>query len=233
MATLLILGSKPDPALPPPGAFDALACANASGRSAALHGLPDPDFTVLSTILSSGRKAANDLALEALAGLRTGTVWLYPRPVAGASAWTRARRHAKLWRTKPLYLRWRLHRLGYRWQDCRVPAHSWYDRLIRDLCDRDPAVMAQLDRKQASTGIMALALGLADARFDRYILSGFSFEITHAYADNPTIGLWGTTRSKHAETDIAVLHHLARKFGTIRTTEAAVAERAGVPPLTG
>lgn len=233
MATLLILGSKPDPVLPPPGAFDALACANASGRSAAMHGLPDPDFTVLSAILTSGRKAANDLALEALAGLRTGTVWLYPRPVAGASAWARARRHIKLWRTKPLFMRWRLRRLGYRWEECRAPAYGWYDQLIRDLCDRDPMVMARLDHKQASTGIMALVLGLADARFDRYILSGFSFEITHAYADNPTIGLWGTARSKHAETDIAVLSHLARKFGTVSTTEAAVAERADVPCLAG
>ena len=32
---ILVLGAKPDPALPPPGSYDAVACANASGRSAA------------------------------------------------------------------------------------------------------------------------------------------------------------------------------------------------------
>ncbi|MEZ5860807.1 MAG: hypothetical protein R3D28_17830 [Geminicoccaceae bacterium] len=73
MSTLLILGSKPEPALPPPGLIDAVACANASGRSAVQHGLPDPVLTVMSAVLTSGHKAANDLALEALRGLRTGS----------------------------------------------------------------------------------------------------------------------------------------------------------------
>ena len=83
MATLLILGSKPDPVLPPSDAFDALACANASGRSAARHGLPTPLFTVISAILTSGKQAPNRLALEALAGLHTGTLYFYPRPARG------------------------------------------------------------------------------------------------------------------------------------------------------
>ena len=40
--TILVLGSKPEPALPPPGSYAALACANASGFSARAHGLPPP-----------------------------------------------------------------------------------------------------------------------------------------------------------------------------------------------
>ena len=40
MTTLLVLGSKPDPVLPPREAFDAVACANASGHSARRYGLP-------------------------------------------------------------------------------------------------------------------------------------------------------------------------------------------------
>src|ERR687892_512780 len=118
MATLLILGSKPEPALPPIGSFDALACANASGRSAA-------------------------------------------------------------------------------------------------------------------TGIMALAIGLANPRYHSVIVSGFSFEITHAYAHNPLIDRLGTTRSKHADTDVMVLRCLVNRHGNISTTEPIVNERAGVPPIRG
>ena len=35
--------------------------------------------------------------------------------------------------------------------------------------------------------MLALAIGLAWHDFERYVLSGFSFEITHAYADNPLV----------------------------------------------
>ena len=35
MTTLLILGSKPDPALPPRSAYQDVACANASGKEIA------------------------------------------------------------------------------------------------------------------------------------------------------------------------------------------------------
>jgi hypothetical protein len=52
MPTLLILGSKPDPALPPAASFDAVACANASGYSADRHGLPVPALTAISAVLT-------------------------------------------------------------------------------------------------------------------------------------------------------------------------------------
>ena len=52
MTTLLILGAKPDPVLPPASAWDDLACANASGFSAAQRGLPDPVFTVITAMLT-------------------------------------------------------------------------------------------------------------------------------------------------------------------------------------
>jgi hypothetical protein len=55
MTTLLILGSKADPALPPRAAWDELACANASGFSAARHGLPTPAYTVMTAVLTSGK----------------------------------------------------------------------------------------------------------------------------------------------------------------------------------
>lgn len=37
--------------------------------------------------------------------------------------------------------------------------------------------------------------------------------------------------SKHAQTDIAVLRCLSRRFGNVWTSEPIVAERAGIPLL--
>jgi hypothetical protein len=103
--------------------------------------------------------------------------------------------------------------------------------MLAELCDDDPDLIARLRAKQPSSGMLALAIGLAWHGFGRCILSGFSFEITHAYADNPLIEERGSTASRHAETDIALLRHLSRRFGTIYTTEPTVHQRAGIPLL--
>ena len=86
---LLVLGAKPDPILPPPGSFDAVACANASGRSAADLGLPTPVFTVLTALLTDGSEAGR-MRLASLAGLATGTVHFYPQRLKGRTALERA-----------------------------------------------------------------------------------------------------------------------------------------------
>lgn len=231
MTSLLILGSKPGPALPAPSSYDALACANASGRSAERHGLRMPTFTVMSAVLTSGKKAPNDLALQALRGLRTGTLYFYPRPGREGDGLARAVHHLKTWRMQPWYFKRTLGRLGYRFERFVDPGWDHYHRLVLELCDHDAEIAAQIVRKQPSTGLIALALGLAEPRYRRFIVSGFSFEITHAYAENPLIAERGTALSKHAETDIAILRHLARKFGTIYTTEPTVHAGAGVPYL--
>ena len=75
MSTLLVLGSKPDPALPPGDSYDAVACANASGYSAARHGLPVPAITAMSVILTSGIGSGKQ-SLKALHGLQTDTLYL-------------------------------------------------------------------------------------------------------------------------------------------------------------
>jgi hypothetical protein len=231
MSTLLILGSKPNPALPPKGAIDAVACANASGRSALAHGLPEPVFTVMSTVLTSGHKPANDLALEALRGLGTATLYLYPRPESEGHLLKRLVREIKRYNVKPWYFKRRLRQLGYRFAE----AHAWHrDRfhdLVSGLCGDDPEVAALIVRKQPSTGVMATAIGLADPRFDRVIMAGFSFEITHAYAHNPLINKLGSTRSKHTDTDIGILRQLAARHPHLVTTERTVHERAGLPLL--
>jgi hypothetical protein len=231
MATLLVLGSKPNPVLPPRDGFAALACANASGRSAASHGLPMPLFTVISAIVTSGKQAPNRLALEALAGLATRTLYFYPRPVRGHGALSRAVHRLRSFRTQAFYFKRRLHTVGYRFDLFANPGLERYQAMLAELCDHDPELVAQIRAKQPSSGMLALAIGLAWHEFERYVLSGFSFEISHAYADNPLIAARGSAHSKHAETDIALLRHLSKRFGTIYTTEPTVNQRAGVPLL--
>jgi hypothetical protein len=231
MTTLLVLGSKPEPVLPPARAFDALACANASGRSAARLGLPDPTFTVISAILTSGRQAPNRLALEALAGLRTGTLYFYPRPARGRSPLRRALHRLRSLKTSRWYFRSRVRSLPYAFERFEDPGLPSYQGMLAALCAGDPGLIAQVRAKQPSSGMLALAIGLAWHGFERCILSGFSFEITHAYADNPLIRERGSTASKHADTDVALLRHLCKRFGTIYTTEPVVSERAGMPLL--
>ncbi len=231
MATLLVLGSKPDPVLPARSQYDDLACANASGASAARHGLMQPAFTVMSAILTSGNKAPNRLALAALAGLGTERLYLYPRPAKGEGSLQQALGAVKHIKTSPAYFRRKMKSLPYRFEQFINPGLDYYHALVRRLCDDDETVCELMARKQPSTGMIALALGLEDGQYDRCILSGFSFEITHAYADNPLIDDRGTARSKHADTDIAFLNCLARKSDRVVTTEAIVSQCSGVPLL--
>jgi len=228
MSTLLILGSKPEPALPPSSMIDAVACANASGRSALRYGLPEPEFTVMSTVLTSGHKPANDLALEALRGLGTRTLYLYPRPESEGHLLKRLVREVKRYNVKPWYFKRRLKELDYRFETVETWHRERYHELVIGLCGGDPEVAALIANKQPSTGVMAVAIGLADPRFDRLIMSGFSFEITHAYAHNPLIDKLGSTRSKHTETDIGILSRLAARYPNLVTTEPTVHERAGL-----
>jgi hypothetical protein len=231
VTTLLVLGSKPDPILPGQGAFDAVACANASGRSAARQRLPAPLFTVISAILTSGKQAPNRLALEALAGLRTGTLYFYPRPVRGKGPLARAWSRLRSFRTSAGYFKRTLRSLPYGFDRFENPGLERYHAMLAALCDDDPALVAQIRVKQPSSGMLALAIGIAWHDFERYVLSGFSFEITHAYADNPLIAERGSAASAHADTDVALLGHLSKKFQNIYTTEPVAHRRAGVPLL--
>jgi hypothetical protein len=231
MSTLLILGSKPEPVLPPRDSFDALACANASGRSAAGHELPTPLFTVISAIVTSDKQAPNRLALEALAGLSTQTLYFYPRPARGRGRLDRAFQSLRSFRTSALYFRRRMRSLPYRFERFANPGLERYHAMLAALCDQDLELVARMRAKQPSSGMLALAIGLGWYHFERHVLSGFSFEISHAYSDNPLIAERGSASSKHADTDIALLRHLSRRFGTIYTTEPTVHQRAGIPLL--
>jgi hypothetical protein len=232
MRTLLILGSKPDPALPPQAAFDDVACANASGFSAAAHRLPTPCYTVVTAVLASGKKE-DEHSLRVMAGLATGTVYYLARPVRQKRLLKRLLHQIETWRLEPAWMRIRLHRLPYRYDHfvCRPSAEM--HALMRELCDHDPTIVRSMGEKQPSTGLFTLALAIERGDWDRFVLSGFDFRLTHAYGDSPLVQDRGSTASRHADTDITILGHLAAKLGTVFTTEVAVHERAGVPLLPG
>ena len=78
---------------------------------------------------------------------------------------------------------------------------------------------------------MTLAIGLSSHQYNRYIISGFSFQLTHAYAHNPEIDQRGTSLSGHANTDITLIRYLSEKYKNIFTTERIVSERTSIPML--
>ena len=229
MSTLLILGSKPDLALPPEESYDQIACANASGYSAAQHGLPMPSYTVMTAVLThieSGKQSLN-----ALQGLKTDTLYFLPRGEKQRGLLKTVAYHLRTLDMKPFYLKWRLKAIRYKYNTFVVRSYHYYDELIKHLCDGDRQVIEQIEKKRPSTGIFTLAIGIARQQYDKFIMSGFSFELTRPYAVNPEIFEVGTTTSRHATTDITVLDYLSRKYGNIYTTEKIVHERTGVPML--
>lgn len=230
MRTLLVLGSKPDPVLPPKELIDAVACANGSGASARTLGLPDPVYTVMTSLLIVGEPSGMR-SLDALRGHRTEQVWFVPRPRKAMPFLKRLRNARKLRRMRSEVLERELAARDFGYNDLVVRDHDWYMETVRDVCGHDDAVCEQMAAKQPSTGVLAVALGVADDRWDRVIAAGFSFELTHAYQHNPEIDKRGTTLSRHAETDVTVLREMARASGKLLTTEPTVAERASVPLL--
>jgi hypothetical protein len=160
--TILVLGSKPVPSLPPPGSFAAVACANASGFSARAHGLPAPRFTVVSAVLGSG-KAGDRHSLLAMRGLAAGTVYFLPRPLPHGDARRRLRFRLRHWRLQAPWVRLLLRRHGLRWDRFVARLTAAYDGLLLALCDGAPEVAALMTAKRPSTGLVALALGLTEA----------------------------------------------------------------------
>jgi hypothetical protein len=139
----------------------------------------------------------------------------------------------KFVKTKPFYFRRKLKSLKYELDYFVAEPLEFYIDRIKTLCDYDVDFVDLVKRKLPSTGMVAIALGVGERGYERVIVSGFSFEITHAYATNPLIDLRGSTGSKHADTDVAFLRYLSNKYGSIYTTEKVVSERCGIPLLAG
>jgi len=233
VATLLVLGSKPAPVLPPRAAIDAVACANASGFSARALGLPDPVFTVVTAVLTSG-KPSDEHSLRRLAGLATGRLYHVRRPKAdGGGPLARLIAAFKMRKMSVGELRRRLRALDYRYEELVSRPARFYHDLVLELCAGDPEVAAAIARKQPSTGLLAVALGLGEGRWSRVVMAGFDFTLTHAYGDNPLIAERGSAASAHAPTDLAILRRLATLRSDLWTSEPVVHERTGLPLLTG
>jgi hypothetical protein len=233
VATLLVLGSKPAPVLPPRAAIDAVACANASGFSARALGLPDPVFTVVTAVLTSG-KPSDEHSLRRLAGLATGRLYHVRRPKAdGGGPLARLIAAFKMRKMSVGELRRRLRALDYRYEELVSRPARFYHDLVLELCAGDPEVAAAIARKQPSTGLLAVALGLGEGRWSRVVMAGFDFTLTHAYSDNPLIAERGSAASAHAPTDLAILRRLATLRSDLWTSEPVVHERTGLPLLTG
>jgi hypothetical protein len=230
MPSLLVLGSKPDPALPPATRFTAVACANASGYSAARHGLPMPVFTAISAVVTSGI-GSGEQSLKALHGLRTETLYRIPQLDKPMRLWKKIKSLPIAIKTSPVFFKSRLRQANYHWSTFIDRDPAYYLQLIGTLCRQDPRIMALVAEKKPSTGVITLMIGMSLGYYDRFIMSGFNFELTHAYADNPEIRQRGTALSRHTPTDLQVLRRLADIHGTLFTTETAVNEQAGIPLL--
>ena len=227
--TVLVLGSKPDPVLPPPGSFVALACANASGFSARAHGLPGPLFTVVSAVLGSGKESDRH-SLAAMRGLAAGRLYFLPRPLP-ASALRRVRFRLRNWRLQAPWVGHLLRRNGLVFDRLESRPTEAYDRLLLQLAGNDAIVAELMRAKRPSTGLVALALGLTEAGFAHAILAGFDFSLSHAYGRNPLIDQRGSASSKHADTDIAILRAIQAHRHCLWTSEPAVHERTGISML--
>ena len=187
----------------------------------------------MSSILTSGKNESNRLALKALRGLRTDTLYVYPRAPYKGNPLKQTIHFFKTFRTKPAYFRNKIKSIGYHFNNFVSRPLEDYIDTVKTLCDYDDELQRYIAKKLPSTGMIAIALAIGERGYDRVIVSGFSFEITHAYASNPLIEDRGTVLSKHADTDVAFLQHLCKRSGTIYTTEKVVNERTGVPLLTG
>src|SRR3954471_7756051 len=227
--TILVLGSKPAPVLPPPGSFAALACANASAFSARGHGLPPPLFTVVSAVLGSG-KASDRHSLEAMNGLAAGQLYFLPRPLP-SGPWRHLRFRLRHWRLQAPWVRHLLRRHGFVFDRMEQRPTQAYDRLLLELAGSDAEVARSMAEKRPSTGMVALALGLTEAGFVHAILAGFDFSLSHAYGHNPLIDQRGHALSKHADTDVAILRAIQSHRGCLWTSEPAVHARTGIPLL--
>lgn len=231
MGSLLVLGSKPDPQIPPLTCFNDVACANASGFSAMQHGLPSPRFTVISSIVVSGKNESNRQALRALAGLTTDRVYLFPRRPYRKKLWKQLLHPGKMIRTTAPFAAETLRRSGYHFEELVSRSVEAYLHQVIKLAGDDIMLGRLLTDKVPSVGVLAVVLGLADYSYDRIVLSGFSFEITHAHAVNPLIRERGSATSRHADTDVMVLKLIAQQQGRLFTTEPVVHERTGIPML--
>ncbi len=184
----------------------------------------------MSAILTSGI-ASGHHSLQAVSGLGTAKLFFLPRPPNRRTVARYLLHPFSTYRITARCLRRVLRSVGYRYDEFQDPGWDYYQSMFGDLCRDKPEILELVRKKHPSSGIVAIALGMVRERYDRIVVSGFSFELTHAHGHNPDIDERRTVTSKHADTDIAVVRHLSDTWGNVYTTEPVVTERAGIPLL--
>jgi hypothetical protein len=233
MSTLLILGSKPNPVIPEVCAYADFSCVNGSGFSAAANDLGRPAFTVMTANLTSGKESGAQ-AIRAISGLETKKLYYLarsPTHYRKRSLRRRVKYYRSLKRMKPERLLQALDKVGYHYEEFIVYQGEDYFSLVSKMCGQDPEVCACLTKKQPSTGVYALVLGITSGLYDHFILCGFNLGRGHAYTEEVTEGS-SMAPSRHVETDSAVLRALSRIYGDkLVTTEVELSNQTGMPLL--
>jgi hypothetical protein len=233
MSTLLILGSKPNPVIPEVCRYADFACVNGSAFSAAANDLSLPAFTVMTANLTAGTGSGVQ-SIQAIADLETKKLYYLARSPADyrkRSLRRQIKYFLSLRRMKPERLLQALDKVGYRHDEFIIVQGEEYLSLVSIICEHDPDVVACLTKKQPSTGVYALLVGITSDLYDEFILSGFSLKRGHAYMDEVIEGP-SKEPSRHAETDIAVLRALSRIYGDkLVTTEVELSNQTGIPRL--
>ncbi len=82
-----------------------------------------------------------------------------------------------------------------------------------------------LERKDLSSGVLALFLAISTKKYSTYIMAGFKFNVEYEYQRS------SNAPSGHFETDIALLKMAVKNKLPIYTTEETVNMLTGIPLL--
>ncbi len=223
MKTLLVLGSKPNPELPPPDQYDDVACANGSVYSAYKYGLSKPKYTVLSSYVTSGRNEITDETYHAICGLGSEILFFLPSVTKrDSNRLFRYLRYVKTFKRQPLYCKVKLWAGSFNYEEFIFRPQERYISGIEQICNYSKKVIDRMKLKLPSTGVIALSTGIRNFDYGSFILSGFSLDVSKEYMEEVK-----QSESKHKNVDISVLDILSKKY-EIKTTEKELLKKTSL-----
>ncbi len=175
--TLLILGGKPKPSIPPYKEYNDVACANASVYSASKYNIGVPVFTVLSSYFTAGDDGMSRKGMSKIEGLKSKKVFFLTVRNTEKSILKKMAKRIYMYKNSELYARYNLWRHNFDYDVFRSRSRKWYREVINKCGEID----IKPSDKGPSSGIISLAIGVESEKYDRYILSGFSFEHKKEY----------------------------------------------------
>lgn len=199
----LIVGSAPGISLPDMSRIDAVICMNGSGITARHLGIPDPDLTVMTGVLTVPKgKQMRIETIEMLGGLKTGHLLLH-----------RAR-GGSLDRALDI-----VRSAGYTYDNCTMLSDSEYAAIATAVVP--PMHVLTKGMGRISTGIFATTVALWAGARD-IVLAGFSLSGGHSY-------LHGDTPRNHKSADAAFFSDAVQRRMPIETTSDELHSTFGVP----